>query len=96
MSKSSTSVIDGGKGVGGKGSEPDFEPFYAGVTLLKFGRSGKPKERVLYLSRSPANRFLSWRLATFVLLQRLRIRLRLFRVRVLFLLHEGERDRQQT
>jgi phosphatidylinositol phospholipase C, delta len=65
MSKSSTSVIDGGKGVGGKGSEPDFEPFYAGVTLLKFGRSGKPKERVLYLSRSPANRFLSWRSSYF-------------------------------
>ena len=24
--------------------EPDFEPFYKGITLIKFGKSGNPKE----------------------------------------------------
>ena len=40
--------------------EPDFEPFYKGITLIKFGKSGNPKERVFYLSRTPANRYITW------------------------------------
>ena len=41
---------------------PDFTAFQKGITVLKFGRSGEPKERLIKLSDS--NRFLSWRSAT--------------------------------
>ena len=47
--------------------EPDFNPFYHGITLLKFGKRGAPKERTIYLSKNPANRYLTWRSGKFKL-----------------------------
>jgi phosphatidylinositol phospholipase C, delta len=37
-----------------------LEAFFKGITVLKFGRSGRPQERVIYLSQKPPGRYLYW------------------------------------
>lgn len=39
------------------GKEIDFRPFHEGITVLKFGRRGAPKERLIKLI---GNRYLTW------------------------------------